>query len=101
MWPDKIRMSRGGEKLQDVIGRGEEVELPVFDAGAFDLDGGGGGGGVRVSELVSEVRLDEFVPQGQIIRHTTHELIASIRVANNKEFECHQVTANSLFLDWI
>lgn len=96
MWPDKIRMSRGGEKLEEVIGRGEEQELPEFDAGAFELDGGASE--FRVSELVGEDRLDEFVPQGQIIRHTMHELIASVRVANDSEFECSQVTTKFTLL---
>uniref|UniRef100_A0A7N0U271 Uncharacterized protein n=1 Tax=Kalanchoe fedtschenkoi TaxID=63787 RepID=A0A7N0U271_KALFE len=41
MWPEKISMSSGGEKLREVIGRGEEVELPDFEPGAFDVDGGG------------------------------------------------------------
>ncbi|CAM8937280.1 unnamed protein product [Rhodiola kirilowii] len=93
MWPEKIKMSRGGEKLQEVIGRGEEVELPDFEAGAFDVDGGGG---VRAwsrgrnSKLVGEDRLNEFVPQGQIMKHTMRELIGSIRVAGGNEFECDQ-----------
>lgn len=43
MVPERVRMSNGGEALEDVIGRGEEEELPEFRNGAFEVDGGVGG----------------------------------------------------------
>ncbi|KAF2615560.1 hypothetical protein F2Q70_00007960 [Brassica cretica] len=33
MVPDRIAMSKGGEKLEEVMGRNEEVELPEFREG--------------------------------------------------------------------
>ncbi|KAK9269305.1 hypothetical protein L1049_001076 [Liquidambar formosana] len=88
MSPEKIRMSKGGESLDEVIGRGEDEELPAFEAGAFDIDGGGG---KEVGKkLVSGESLDEFVPQGAVARHTMRSLIDSMRVVGEKDFECEQ-----------
>eukprot|EP00934_Nitzschia_sp_Nitz4_P003531 Nitzschia sp. Nitz4//scaffold25_size161228//105373//108953//NITZ4_002443-RA/size161228-snap-gene-0.30-mRNA-1//-1//CDS//3329544625//3521//frame0 len=35
--PSKIQMTQGGEPLSQVMGRSEEVELPVYQNGAFSL----------------------------------------------------------------
>jgi hypothetical protein len=40
MYPERIRMSRGGEPLESVMGRTEEEEVPRFSDGAFELVGG-------------------------------------------------------------
>ncbi|KAL5802347.1 hypothetical protein ACOSQ4_030652 [Xanthoceras sorbifolium] len=88
----KIRMSRGGESLEEVIGRREEDEMPVFEAGAFevevDADGKRGFDGGR---LVSDDFLDSYVPEGAILLHTMRGLIASIRVVEPQVFnDCVQ-----------
>lgn len=96
MVPERIRMSKGGERLQDVMGRGEDEELPAFDDGAFEIDGGGGRvefgmGFKRGRKLVDGEFLNNYVPDGGISRHTMHDLIGSIRVVGTKEFVCDQV----------
>lgn len=84
-------MSRGGEPLEDVIGRKEEAELPEFQGGAFELDGGDYfRGEERV--LASQEFLDRFVPAGEVQRHTMRALFGSIRVLGGKDFECREVT---------
>ncbi|KAM5585381.1 beta-1,2-xylosyltransferase [Rosa sericea] len=88
MVPERVKMSIGGEVLEDVIGRGEEEELPEFRNGAFEVDGGVGGGEER--GLVSREFLDEYVPRGDIGKHTMRELIGSIRVVPSKEFQCSE-----------
>ncbi|GLT57003.1 hypothetical protein SLA2020_300110 [Shorea laevis] len=87
MNPGKIRMSRGGERLRDVVGRGEEEELPAFEEGAFQLDGGVG---KKQRRLVTEEFLDRYVPAGDILRHTMRELIRSIEIADEKDFDCEE-----------
>ncbi|PON94127.1 Beta-(1,2)-xylosyltransferase [Trema orientale] len=89
MVPEKVKMSKGGEKLEEVIGRSEEEELPDFDAGAFELDGGQRFSGEK-RELASGEVLDEFVPEGEVLRHTMRGLIESTRIVPAREFECHE-----------
>lgn len=84
---NKIRMSEGGERLEDVTGRKEEEEMPEFEMGAFDIQGVGN---EQVKKLASREFLDEFVPKGEISRHTMRSLVDSIRVVGAKEFECEQ-----------
>ncbi|KAJ6301846.1 hypothetical protein OIU77_016041 [Salix suchowensis] len=88
MVPERIKMSRGGERVEDVIGRGEEEELPDFENGAFEILGST----ARSKWLVDEGFLDSFVPDGDVMRHTMRGLIRSIRVVDNnsKEFHCDQ-----------
>lgn len=88
MSPEKIKMSNGGERLEEVIGRGEEEELPEFEIGAFDVDGGDRVGKGR--KLVTGDLLDEFVPAGEVLRHTIRGLIQSMRVVGARDFECEQ-----------
>ncbi|PHT44020.1 Beta-(1,2)-xylosyltransferase [Capsicum baccatum] len=83
---EKIRMSKGGEKLEEVIGRGEEEELPNFKNGAFEI---------MVNErkkiggkLVDEEFLNKYLPEGAISKHTMRELIDSIRLVSANEFHC-------------
>lgn len=90
MVPERIVMSRGGEMLQEVIGRTEEDELPVFQDGAFQVVGRKGiVNGEK--KLVSQEFLDRYVPEGEILRHTMRDLIGSIRVIEEKEFTCDEV----------
>lgn len=86
---EKIRMSKGGEKLEEVIGRGEEEELPNFKNGAFEI---------MVNErkkiggkLVDEEFLNKYLPEGAISKHTMRELIDSIRLVSANEFHCDKV----------
>lgn len=90
MVPEKIKMSVGGESLEAVIGRNEAEELPEFERGAFELEGGGEGfrGGKK---LVREKFLDEFVPRDMVSRHTMRGLIDSIQVVGESEFQCYEV----------
>ncbi|CAN4102657.1 unnamed protein product [Withania somnifera] len=83
---EKIVMSKGGEKLEEVIGRGEEEELPVFESGAFEIE---------VNErskigkkLADEKFLNRYLPEGSISKHTMRELIDSIRLVGANEFHC-------------
>ncbi|XP_047334714.1 beta-1,2-xylosyltransferase [Impatiens glandulifera] len=86
MHPEKIRMSIGGENLEVVIGRGEEEELPDFEAGAFDIEvtersiGDG--------KLVDAEFLDNYLHHGVISRHTVRALVDSIRLVGTRDFEC-------------
>lgn len=86
MVPERIRMSRGGEMIREVIGRQEDEELPEFQDGAFQILGVEKKG----RSAVSSDFLDSYVPRGQISRHTMRKLIGSIRVVNEKEFQCDQ-----------
>lgn len=83
-------MSRGGERIEEVIGRKEEMELPEFRSAAFDIDGGNGGvGETRV--LADEKFLDRYVPEGEVQRHTLHALFGSFRVVPGNDFQCQEV----------
>lgn len=88
MVPERVKMSIGGEILEDVIGRREEEELPEFQNGAFEVDGGDG----EAKRLVTQDFLNEYVPRGEIGKHTMRELIGSIRVVPTTEFQCHEVS---------
>lgn len=86
MVPEKVKMSAGGERIQEVIGRPEEDELPEYQDGAFQVLGSSNVG----KKLVGEEFLDAYVREGDVIRHTMRELIGSIEVANHDEFQCDQ-----------
>ncbi|XP_030541446.1 beta-1,2-xylosyltransferase-like [Rhodamnia argentea] len=91
MSPERIRMAVGGERLEDVLGRSEEEEMPVFEDGAFQISEGGGGGELvfrRGKSLVSDEFLDNYVDQGK--RHPIRSLIGSIRVVKPGELQCDQ-----------
>lgn len=87
---EKIVMSRGGEKLETVIGRREDEELPVFMAGAFKIE---------VMErsrigkkLVDRDFLNNYLPNGAIGKHTMRELVDSIQLVGPNEFDCSEVS---------
>ncbi|KAF2303794.1 hypothetical protein GH714_023463 [Hevea brasiliensis] len=75
-----------GEMIEEVIGRTEDKELPEFQNGAFEVLGVGRKG----KNLIQGDFLDNYVPEGEIKRHTMRELIGSIRVVDDKEFHCDQ-----------
>lgn len=88
MHPDKIKMSNGGEKLEMVIGRGEDEELPVFDSGAFDIpiaDRPKHG-----EKLVDVGFLNQYLQHGEISRHTMRNLVESIELINANDFQCSE-----------
>lgn len=90
MHPEKIKMSVGGEKLETVIGRGEDDELPEFEFGAFDLEAGS-----KLSagkKLATKDFLDQYVPRGAVSRHTMRDLIDSIQLVGSSDFECVEET---------
>ncbi|CAI0373995.1 unnamed protein product [Linum tenue] len=87
MVPDRIAVSRGGETLQEVFGRGEEEEMPTFQDGAFQILGSLGS---EKRKLVDEEFLGEYLPQGEIERHTIRQLVSSIEVVDATEFQCDQ-----------
>ncbi|KAI8552951.1 hypothetical protein RHMOL_Rhmol06G0307800 [Rhododendron molle] len=99
MHPERIRMSRGGERLDEVMGRGEDEELPEFDVGAFEIEvvdddndndsnGLSGGGGDR--KLVDSEFLDQYLQRGGISKHTMRSLVDSIRLVGAKDFQCSE-----------
>ncbi|XP_073303983.1 beta-1,2-xylosyltransferase-like [Primulina huaijiensis] len=88
MVQDRILMSRGGEKLESVIGRGEDEELPYFEDGAFQIEVSDRS---RIGEkLVDEEFLDKYLPEGAIRRHSMRGLIDSIRLVDATEFTCSE-----------
>lgn len=94
MWPERISMSRGGERIEEVIGRKEEMELPEFRSGAFELDGG------EERILADEKFLNRFVPEGEVQRHTMRALFGSFRVVSESNFECQEVEYKFLLGFW-
>lgn len=87
MVPERILMAKGGESLGEVIGRREEDELPVFQNGAFEIDGGQ----MKEKKMVVDGDfLDQFVPIGEITRHTMRDLISKIRIIGTKDFDCDE-----------
>lgn len=97
MDPSRITMSRGGERLDEVIGRSEEDELPKFQDGAFVVEKGSGNAG-NGEMMVDEDFLEKFVPQGQIGFHTMRNLIGSIRVVSDSNLDCSQWLNGSTLL---
>ncbi|KFK27136.1 hypothetical protein AALP_AA8G339600 [Arabis alpina] len=102
MVPDRIVMSKGGERIEEVMGRKEEEELPEFREGAFEVAEEasllgfernrriGGGSSVVSRRLVSEEMLNEYIPDGDFDRHTMRDLVASIRVVGTEDFVCDE-----------
>lgn len=90
MHPTKIKMSKGGEPLDSVIGRNEEEELPYFTSGAFTI---------VVPEmaerkaLFNKSMLDRLIPEQSITEHTMHHLFEQIRMVPRDEVTCAQVSA--------
>ncbi|GMY31093.1 beta-(1,2)-xylosyltransferase [Fagus crenata] len=92
MDPGRVLMSRGAERLEEVIGRKEEEELPRFENGAFEVDGGPGFRG-SPRRLVADELLDRYVPRGGIGTHTMRDLFGSARIVGPDHFECQRFLA--------
>ncbi|XP_057461633.1 beta-1,2-xylosyltransferase-like [Actinidia eriantha] len=88
MNPERIRMSIGGEKLEAVIGRGEDEELPVFDSGAFNIEAVDRSSIDR--KLVDSEFLNQYLQNGAISRHTMRDLVDSIRLVSARDFQCSE-----------
>lgn len=88
MYPKKIKMSKGGERLNSVMERNAAEELPYFTSGAFQ---------VMVPEngerrpLLNKKMLDRIMPQGDVREHTLHHLLEQIRTIPLDEVTCAQV----------
>ncbi|GMI63792.1 ARABIDOPSIS THALIANA BETA-1,2-XYLOSYLTRANSFERASE, beta-1,2-xylosyltransferase [Hibiscus trionum] len=89
MDPGKIKMSRGGEKLEDVIGRSEEEELPRFQEGAFAVEGNGGSR-LKRRKLVRKKFLNKLIPVEGDSKHPIRESIRSIVVVGANDFDCEE-----------
>ena len=90
MNPERIRMSIGGEKLEAVIGRGEDEELPLFDSGAFNIEAVDRSSIDR--KLVDSEFLNQYLQNGAISRHTMRDLVDSIRLVSARDFQCSEVS---------
>ena len=86
--PALIAMSRGGEPLEQVMGRAEEEELPKYEPGALLVEGPSAG---RTAPLVDTGFLNNYVPTGGIGMHTMRALLESARVVPPGELHCSQV----------
>ncbi|GJN15799.1 hypothetical protein PR202_gb02741 [Eleusine coracana subsp. coracana] len=82
--PALIAMSRGGESLEQVMGRAEEEELPKYEPGALLVEGPAAG------PLVEAGFLDTYMPTGGIGMHTMRALLQSARVVPPGELHCSQ-----------
>lgn len=90
MIPEKIVMSRGGERLEDVIGRGEEEEMPNFENGAFEI---AVGDRLRIGKkMVDNEFLDKYIQEGAVDKHTMRSLIDSIQLVDATDFACSKVS---------
>ncbi|KMT12886.1 hypothetical protein BVRB_4g089760 [Beta vulgaris subsp. vulgaris] len=88
MDPRKIRMSDGGEKIDEVVGRTDDEELPVFESGSFRLRRNEG---KKRGKVFDEKVLDEYVSEGLIVRHSMRELFMSMEVVEDElDFQCSQ-----------
>ena len=97
MDPGRIKMSVGGERLEDVMGRTEEEELPKFQNGAFEVDSGPRFRG-SPRRLADDDFLDRYVPGNGIAMHTMRALLESARVVGSTHFHCQEVRSLFLFL---
>ncbi|KAL5221915.1 hypothetical protein ABZP36_026628 [Zizania latifolia] len=85
--PALIAMSRGGEPLEQVMGRAEGEELPKYEPGALQVEGEAA---KRTGPLVEAGFLDAYVPAGGIGMHTMRSLLDSARVVPPGELHCSQ-----------
>ncbi|GMP65174.1 hypothetical protein CsSME_00026092 [Camellia sinensis var. sinensis] len=90
MHPDKIRMSIGGERLEAVMGRGEDEELPVFESGAFDVEVVDRSSHGR--KLVDDEFLNQYVQFGAVSQHTMRGLVDSVKLVGASDFQCSEVS---------
>ncbi|TYH21072.1 hypothetical protein ES288_A04G013700v1 [Gossypium darwinii] len=84
MDPGKIKMSGGGEKLEDVIGRSEGKELPEFEDGAFVVESR-----LKRRKLVGYKFLHKILPEN-VTRHPIRESVRSIVIVGQNDFDCQE-----------
>lgn len=72
------------------MGRSEGEELPEFEDGAFEINGGDEEREEK-KKLVSEEVLNEIVPRGDVWKHTMRGLVGSALVVPARDFECQEV----------
>lgn len=90
MNPERILMSKGGERLEEVIGRGEDEELPNFGDGAFEIESGDR---LRIGKkMVDSGFLDKYMQEGAVQRHAMRSFIDSIQLVDPTEFICSKVS---------
>ncbi|CAL5369373.1 unnamed protein product [Camellia sinensis] len=94
MHPDKIRMSIGGERLEAVMGRGEDEELPVFESGAFDVEVVDRSSHGR--KLVDDEFLNQYVQFGADSQHTMRGLVDSVKLVGASDFQCSEPRTQKL-----
>ncbi|CAK9865256.1 unnamed protein product [Sphagnum jensenii] len=87
MNPKRIKMAKGGEPLDSVIGRNEEEELPYFTSGAFQIFVPERGGR---KPLFNKTLLEYLIPKGTVQEHTLHHLLEQIRTIPLNEVTCAQ-----------
>ncbi|GMP88921.1 hypothetical protein CsSME_00040727 [Camellia sinensis var. sinensis] len=90
MHPDKIRMSIRGERLEAVMGRGEDEELPMFESGAFDVEVVDRSSHGR--KLVDDEFLNQYVQFGADSQHTMRGLVDSVKLVGASDFQCSEVS---------
>nr|ABG89267.1 beta-1,2-xylosyltransferase isoform 2 [Lemna minor] len=90
MDPERIRMSKGGEDLEEVMKREEEEELPKFEEGSFQIESGYGSGGEVGERIATDEVLDNVVPKGAVHVHTMRNLISSIQIVGPGHLQCSQ-----------
>lgn len=88
---DKIEMSKGGEYLEKVIGRGEDAELPQFSTGAFEVMVTQGSQIPPATPLFDNGQVDSLMPQGQVSRHTLRDLLKTVRTVDASTVTCARV----------
>ncbi|WOL12349.1 hypothetical protein Cni_G21115 [Canna indica] len=84
MDPARILMSEGGERLEAVIGRGEEDELPRYKSGAFQIESGEESG----RRAMDDEFLEKYVPRGSVQFHTMRALMESMQVVGHGQLGC-------------
>ncbi|CAL5397030.1 unnamed protein product [Camellia sinensis] len=81
-------MSIGGERLEAVMGRGEDEELPVFESGAFDVEVVDRSSHGR--KLVDDEFLNQYVQFGADSQHTMRGLVDSVKLVGANDFQCSE-----------
>lgn len=87
----KIKMAKGGERLEDVIGRTEDEEMPVFEGGAFEVEEGNG-------RKVGERLVDKEFVDNYIGRNKMGELIGSARIVEKGQLQCDEVGLRAILV---
>ncbi|CAM6113725.1 unnamed protein product [Calypogeia fissa] len=92
MNPERIKVSRGGEALDEVIGRQEEEELPEYGEGAFQVQLSRHWHPKLLSSagVIDEISVDKLMPKGQINQHTLRSLLLNLRSVDSSSIVCSE-----------